>query len=124
MNKANSDAQSIAKTQAQQVMTQNDNFTNITWYGAGMYVWRRGKVAGLFIDGAVSIQVPQSGKENGRIPSRARPQQNSRGVLACDAFPNYGGTFVVFANGNMQWAGSSAISVGVYPSLNMSWPVK
>ena len=116
-------ARTIAQDEAEDVMTQSDNYSDITWYGVHMYIWRRGKIAGLWLDGANSIAIPTHGSEASKIPSWARPTTRVRAPLQFDVLPDYGGTAMVDPNGSFAWSGSSQASVGLWPSLNMSWLV-
>ena len=116
-------ARTIAQDEAEDVMTQSDNYSDITWYGVHMYIWRRGKVAGLWLNGPISVTIPSSGKESAKIPSWARPVAMVRAPLQFDSVPDYGGTAMVDTDGSFSWAGSGPANTGLYPSLNMSWPI-
>ena len=97
--------------------------TTISWYGCTLDLRKYGKVVTLTCWQPLTIHVPRTGSEPGKIPEGWRPYETVGIPLLFDTVPSFAGRINIDPNGKWEWFGTSDMNNGLFPTINATWMV-
>lgn len=93
----------------------------ISWYGCTLDLRKYGKVVTLTCCQPLTIHVPQTGEEPGKIPAGWRPYEDIGFPLLFDTAPGFSGRINILADGSWQWFATGEMSQGLFPTIHATW---
>ena len=97
--------------------------TTISWFGCTLDLRKYGKVVTLTCWQPLAFQVPQDGKEPGKIPAGWRPYEDIGFPILFYTVPNFQGRINISENGDWEWHGTSWMNPGLYPTIHATWMI-
>lgn len=115
------------KTKVAEITSPNVDYapqiehTTISWYGCTLDLRKYGKVVTLTCWQPLTIQVPRTGEETGKIPKGWRPYETVCFPIIFDTAPDFSGRINIDVNGKWEWFATGYMNQGLYPTIHASW---